>query len=131
MPSIPVDSFRICIIPRHRKNEIAYTVVSLGYGKVFPIELIPFLNAHSLEDLLVFLVILHMAGLWKIRRFGIPGLMGTILRDATKYFLVIFTSHFVLVMTLIFARVSSMHYFANRDDPKRFLQPSLQLLPVA
>ena len=83
-----------------------------------------------LEDLLAFLVILHTAGWWKIRRFGIPGLVGTILRDATKYFLVIFTSHFVLVMTLLFTRVSLMVHFANCDDVKRILQPSLQLLPA-
>jgi len=85
----------------------------------------------SLEDLLAFLVILHVAGWWKIRRFSIPGLVGTILRDATKYFLVIFTAHFVLVMTIIFARVSLMGYFTNRDDAKWSLQPSLQLLPGA
>ena len=56
---------------------------------------------------------LHMAGWWTIRRFSVPGLVGTILRDATKYFLVIFTAHFVLAATLVFARVSSTIYFVN------------------
>ena len=64
-----------------------------------------------------------------MQRFSIPGLVGTILRDATKYFLVIFTAHFVLAMTLLLARVSSTVYFANCDDAKWFLQPTLQLLP--
>jgi len=82
-----------------------------------------------LEDLLAFFIILHLAGRWTVRWSGIPGLLGTILRDATKYFLVIFTAHFVLAMTLLFARVSLAMYFANRNDAKQFPQPSLQLLP--
>jgi len=59
------------------------------------------------EDLLAFLVIVRLAGRWTIQWFGIPGILGTILRDATKYFLVIFTSHLILAATIIFARVSS------------------------
>jgi len=87
-------------------------------------KLPPFPNGHAdpfLEDLLAFLIILHLASRWTIRRFDIPGLLGTILRDATKYFLVIFTAHFVFVMTLIFARVSSIMYIANRDDVEGFI----------
>ena len=59
-----------------------------------------------LLDLIAFLVILHLAGRWTLRQFGVPGLLATILRDATIYFLVIFTAHFVLVVTLLSARVS-------------------------
>jgi len=51
-----------------------------------------------LKDLLVFLIILHLAGRWTWR-FDVSGLLGTILRDATIYFLVIFMAHFVFVMT--------------------------------
>lgn len=74
-----------------------------------------------LEDLLSFIITLHLAGRWRIRRFGIPSLIGTILRDATKYFVVIFTAHFVLTMTLLFARVSSKAHFANRGYAQCFL----------
>ena len=62
----------------------------------------------SLADLLAFLIILHLASRSTARKFGLPGLLGTIVRDATKYFLVIFTAHFVLVMTLLFAPVGNV-----------------------
>jgi len=35
VPSIPFDGFKICIFSRHRKMEIAYTGISLAYGKTF------------------------------------------------------------------------------------------------
>ena len=76
-----------------------------------------FPNGHTnpfLEDLLAFLIIVHLAGRWTIRWFGIPGLLGTIMRDATRYFLVVFTAHLVLAASIIFARVGSKMYFANR-----------------
>jgi len=82
-----------------------------------------------LEDLLAFFVILYLAGRW-VRQFGILGLLGTILRDATKYFLVIFTAHFVLVATLLFARVSPFMSLASYGDAKGIIQPSIQLLPA-
>ena len=98
-------------------------VISLVYGEPLPefpylhtVEPVPFL-----EDLLAFFAILRLPGRWAIRRFDVPGLLGTILRDARKYFLVIFTAHFVLAMTLLFARVSSTTYSANHDDTKRFI----------
>lgn len=75
------------------------------------VTLIPFL-----KDLLAFFVILRLPGRWTIRRFGVPGLLGTIIRDSTKYFLVIFTAHFVLVMTILFARVSSTMHFWNYNQ---------------
>lgn len=62
------------------------------------------------QDLIAFLVILHLASRWTLRQFSVPGLLGTILRDATIYFLVIFTAHIVLVVTLLSARVSSTMY---------------------
>ena len=49
----------------------------------------------------------------KFRWLGLPSLLHTIVKDATKYFLVIFTAHFVLAMTLLFARVSSATGFAG------------------
>jgi hypothetical protein len=116
VPPIPFDSFRQCVFSRHRRAEVAYTVISLAYGETFQNS--PALrNDHTKpvfwEDLLAFSIILYLAGWWKNRQFGIPGLLGTILRDATKYFLVIFTAHLVLAMTLLFARVSSTMSFAK------------------
>ena len=39
----------------------------------------------------------------------VPTILQTIAEDSTRYFLVIFTSHLVLIMTLLFARVSLAH----------------------
>ena len=58
-------------------------------------------------DFLAFLFIILSA---KRSRHGlnIPTVLGTIAQDATRYFLVIFTSHFILVMTLNLGRVSAI-----------------------
>ena len=49
--------------------------------------------------------------------FKVPMILRTIVKDATVYFLVIFTSHFVLGMTLLFARVRiSIIGFGGRGD---------------
>ena len=113
----------MCVFARDRSIEVAYTGISLVYGKIFPNSPRPRMTTStiSLEDLLAFLIILRLAGRSTYRRFGIPGLLGTILRDATKYFLVIFTAHLVLAMTILFARVSSMTCCADNSDAKRFL----------
>lgn len=74
----------------------------------------------STEDLLVFLIILYLASWSTIRQSSIPVLLDTIVRDATEYFFVIFMAHFVLVMTLLFARVNST-IFVNYDDAERLL----------
>jgi len=41
-----------------------------------------------------------------LKDFKMPSILRTIVQDATVYFLVIFTSHFVLEMTLLLARVT-------------------------
>ena len=58
-------------------------------------------------DLLAFLIVVYLAIRWNAYRGQMPGgLFRVIVRDATHYFLVIFTSHVALEMTLLFARVS-------------------------
>lgn len=42
----------------------------------------------------------------KIPGLKVPTIAATIMEDATLYFLVIFTSHFVLEMTILFGRVN-------------------------
>lgn len=88
--------------------EITYTVISLAFGEAFP-ELPCFQTVTPtmfLQDLFAFLIILYQASRSRVRHLGVPSLLGTIVRDATKYFLVIFTAQFALAMTLLFGRVS-------------------------
>jgi len=79
-------------------------------------------------DISAFLVIVVLAAKSGIRGFRMPGILRTIVQDATVYFLVIFTSHFVLEMTLILARVSIS--IVGLGTMLRFPQQNLQLLPA-
>ena len=67
-------------------------------------------------DSLVFLLTIFLA-----TRLGAPGLktwsalaspiLGTLVEDSTRYFLLIFTSHIVLAVTLLSGRVSTIVSF--------------------
>ena len=56
-------------------------------------------------DFLAFSVIVYLVVRSNINKAPIPGLFRRIARDATHYFLVIFTSHLMFVMFLAFASV--------------------------
>ena len=64
-------------------------------------------EAHSDHptDLLAFSVIVYLVVRSNLYRVPIPSLLKTIARDATYYFLVISTSHFMLVMFMAFTNV--------------------------
>jgi len=93
-PPINLPEYQLCLFTRHPKVEIAYTAMSLIY------------------DVLAFVVIAVLAVRSAGRDFKMPHLLRAIVQDSTVYFLVIFTSHFVLELMLLLAR------------------PSLQLLPA-
>jgi len=63
---------------------------------------------NSLTDLLAFLVIIYLALQSGTHRSKLPSLFGTMAQDATLYFMVIFTSHLLLMMTLIFGSVRNV-----------------------
>jgi len=87
-PSIPFDAYHLCIFVRHRKLEVAVTSISLFY------------------DFLAFSLIVFLAKASTTEGLKIPRLLRVIAEDSTRYFLVIFTSHFVLTMTLALGRSS-------------------------
>lgn len=92
------------------------------FARKFPSQLT------HITDFSAFLVIIVLAAKSGIKGFRMPGILRTIVQDATIYFLVIFTSHFVLEMTLIVARVSTS--IVGAGVILKFLQPNLQLLPA-
>jgi len=94
LPPIHLPGFEICIFTRHRNVEIAFTGMSLFY------------------DASAFLVIVILAVRWRFKG-EMSRIFRTIVHDTTIYFFVIFTAHFILVMTLLLAR------------------PTLQLLPAS
>jgi len=106
LPPIHFSAYQLCVFTRHRKVEIAYTAISLLYGSLFSevFHLSSFINITT--DTLAFLVIVVLAVRAGLNGAKVPRILRSIVQDTTLYFLVIFTSHFVLVMTLLFARVS-------------------------
>ena len=86
-----------------------------GYGiscHISPIRYEAFLVLHLVDtysgrpaDLLAFSVIVYLVVRSNVNKVPIPSLLKTIARDATYYFLIIFTSHFVLVMFMAFETV--------------------------
>ena len=57
------------------------------------------------KDLLAFSVIVYLVVRSNVYKVPIPILLKTIAQDATYYFLIIFTSHLTLELTLSLARV--------------------------
>ena len=86
------------------------------------------------SEFLTFSLIIFLAKRSQKRGLEIPRILGTIMDDATWYFLVIFTSHFVLIITLLFGRVSVaviFHGLRLMNPNKIRLQEAIQLLPAS
>jgi len=77
----------------------------------------------------VFLVVVVLAFKSGLKGYKMPRILRIIVQDATIYFLVIFTSHLVFEMTLLFARVSTP--LSAIGAMLKCLQSNLQLLPAA
>ncbi|KAF9786684.1 hypothetical protein BJ322DRAFT_1051375 [Thelephora terrestris] len=89
LPPIPLDAYHLCVFAQiNRGVEVTYTSLSLFY------------------DVLAFLVVVLQAKKSRVRGLNVSTILDTIAVDATYYFMVIFTSHFVLVMTLNLGRVT-------------------------
>ena len=68
-------------------------------------------NGH-VSELLTISLIVFLAKASKMQGLEIPRILKTITIDAILYFLVIFTSHFTLMITLLFAPVSVANFFS-------------------
>jgi len=64
-------------------------------------------NFDHFADVLAFLVIVYLVVRSNVRKVSIPSILKTIAQDATYYFLVIFTSHLLLMIFFWFASVST------------------------
>lgn len=88
VPPVPLDTYYFCGPRSDRVSSIAYTSLDLLYD-FLAFSLIMFVTARSNRI---------AAGV------KVQTLLDIIAKDATRYFLIIFTSHFVLEMTLLFGR---------------------------
>ena len=87
---------------------LAFITMSLAYGTE---PLLPFFqktwHPDHLPDVLAFSVIVILVVRSNVAKVPLPSILKTIVRDATCYFLVIFTSHLVTAMFFWFASVST------------------------
>ena len=65
------------------------------------------------SDFLVFSLVILFARKSRVPGLKFPSLLDTVAEDATWYFLVIFTTHLLLVITLSFGRVSLIMSFPD------------------
>lgn len=85
---IPLDSYHVCEFAQpKRRMEVAYTSLSLFF------------------DLLAFSLIIFLTRKSKTSGLKASDILDTIAEDATCYFAVIFSAHFILLMTLCFGRI--------------------------
>lgn len=66
-----------------------------------------FTPANAATDVLAFLVVLVLGVKSGLKDFKMPNILRMILEDSAIYFLVVFSTHLVLEMTLLFARVNA------------------------
>ena len=90
-----------------RGDRVHYHDSCIRYGASLAVHRSSRRHPDHLADVLAFSVIVFIVVRSNVRNVPIPGLLKTIVQDATYYFLVIFTSHFTLMMFLLFASVST------------------------
>ena len=109
IPDIPFDVHRLCSPPRWRGCEIVFIVLTIVYGTFFStVWLLDFDDEPFVaQDSWAFLVIIYSArNRGVMRAHGMPSLLDNIVRDATIYFLVLFTVHLLVVFFELLAPVS-------------------------
>jgi hypothetical protein len=89
------------------------------------------LSRRIIVDLLAFLIIVVKSKRSRARFPGIPSILDTILRGATIYFVVIFTSQLVLLLSTIFAPVSDTPCFRGKVTAmcSSYFQPFVLIPP--
>jgi len=88
------------------RNRVYRRVSRIRCGASLPIHLGD-TRPNRPADFLAFSVIVYVVVRSNVTKVPMPGILKTIARDATYYFLVIFTSHLVVVMFFLFASVST------------------------
>ena len=79
----------------------------------FPLPFILETDSDHPADLPAFLLIIYLVVRANPNKIPIPRLFKIIAQDATYYFLIIFTSHFVLELTLLFATVRTLSQYST------------------
>jgi len=110
IPPIPLPGYVMCTFKGKLPVQIGFISMALVYGTEFRLLFVNHLgvtHSNHLADLLAFSAIVSVLVRSIVRGVPIPSIFRIITRDAAYYFLVIFTSHLLLVIFLAFARVST------------------------
>ena len=103
IPPLPFEAYNVCLFKQHLSLEVGFTTISLFYGTKHHFPSSGKRDPRGyFADLLAFSLIVYLAARSNMFR---SSLLGIIAQDATVYFLIIFTSHLVLELTLILGRV--------------------------
>lgn len=106
---IPLDSFHLCLTGTGRFWIIAQISLSFAFGKLFVVPPNPpTLELNHLSaplDIAVFVLVIVQTRLIKLTHPGVPSILEAVSRDARVYFVVISSSHFVVVVMYSVARV--------------------------
>ena len=105
LPEIKLEPYYMCLFASNMKLESAYTSMSLAF------------------DFCAFIAIVVLAyrslSPSSVKELKLTGVVGTVLRDGTFYFAVIFTLHLTLTMFIFFARVRRI--VPSRMQPHTYL----------
>jgi len=104
---VPLPIYMTCTLVGQLSVGIAFIAVSLTYGAEPLAIYLENARPNHNADFLAFSVIIYLVVRSNVTKVPIPGILKTIARDATYYFLVIFTSHLVIVMFFLFVKVST------------------------
>ena len=111
VPELSFDEHQVCFFRRWRTGEIVYIALSLLYGVFCPSTHRPRGIEQSLflEDSSAFFVVVYSARERRlVHASRVPTLLDNIVQGATYYFLVICTSHILLILYEVFASVSDL-----------------------
>jgi len=122
LPEIDLDAFKVCFYQRWRVGELLFTNLVIAFGMSSPSNLQHDLTSgvlmrfiphapqrRGITDLLAFLIILVAARRPGIHRYpGIPSILDAILRDATRYFILMFVCQLFVELFLLLAPVGGI-----------------------
>lgn len=91
LPEIKLEPFYVCVFASTAGLESAYTLLSLAFD--------------SCAFIIIMVSAYRSLPPSSVRDIRLTGVVGTVVRDATIYFTLIFTSHLVLTIFIFFARV--------------------------
>jgi hypothetical protein len=108
LPPIDLDAYRVCLFQIPIPGSLLYTSLSLVFGAYTSCLGGNFRELNcKFTDLAVFLVVIARARALRMGRCNstIPKILDAVTKDTSIYFLFIFSSHLVLFLMLMFARV--------------------------